>query len=304
VRADRALRLAPAEAWNTASCGPGSKGDRTYAWAWIATASPRHHLLVRRNRNDPTDKAYFWCYLPEGRPATLSTIIGIAGRRWPVEEDFQQGKEHFGLDHSQVRLYTALTRHLAMVQAMAALATHPVTAARCARPPPPCRQHRPAPTTDHRPTPASSHSPSPRSNACTTCSPAPCTTPPTTCAGPGGDAATKPAPAGTTNAYDSAAKPKQHDQVTKCGRRTGMVLFDEAELPAPPTQPGMARETTDHAIVVAVANGGSAAEGCRQSSIRAPPDPPAPDPFANCGVSSPPGRGEDRSRTTVRTLRP
>jgi SRSO17 transposase len=132
VRADRALKLAPAQAWNTASCGPGSKGDRTYAWAWIATASPRHHLLVRRNLNDPTDQAYFYCYLPEGRPATLSAIIRIAGRRWPVEEDFQQGKEHFGLDHSQVRLYTALTRHLAL--AMAALATHAVTAAARMRP--------------------------------------------------------------------------------------------------------------------------------------------------------------------------
>jgi hypothetical protein len=128
VRADQALKLTPAQAWNTASAGPGSKGDRTYAWVWIATGSPRHHLLVRRNLNDPTDQAYFHCYLPEGRPATLSTIIRIAGRRWPVEEDFQQGKEHFGLDHSQVRLYTALTRHLAL--AMAALATHAVTAAR------------------------------------------------------------------------------------------------------------------------------------------------------------------------------
>ena len=56
ARADQTLKLAPAEAWNTASCGPGSKGDRTYAWAWIATASPRHHLLVRRNLSDPTDQ--------------------------------------------------------------------------------------------------------------------------------------------------------------------------------------------------------------------------------------------------------
>jgi hypothetical protein len=27
--------------------------------------------------------------------------------RWPVEEDFRIGIDHFGLDHSQVRLYTA-----------------------------------------------------------------------------------------------------------------------------------------------------------------------------------------------------
>lgn len=54
-------------------------------------------------------------------------MVKIAGRRWPVEEDFQFGKDHFGLDHSQVRLYTALIRHLTL--AMAALATTAVTAA-------------------------------------------------------------------------------------------------------------------------------------------------------------------------------
>jgi len=37
--------------------------------------------------------------------------------RWPVEEDFQVGKDQFGLDHSQVRRYTALTRHLVLTMA-------------------------------------------------------------------------------------------------------------------------------------------------------------------------------------------
>jgi len=35
--------------WEVRSAGQGSKGERWYAWAWIATASPRHHLLVRRH---------------------------------------------------------------------------------------------------------------------------------------------------------------------------------------------------------------------------------------------------------------
>lgn len=127
VRADQALGFVPATAWNRASCGPGSKGDRTYDWAWIATASPRHHLLIRRSLTDPTDQAFFYCHVPEDRPTTLGTMVKIAGRRWPVEEDFQFGKDHFGLDHSQVRLYTALTRHLTL--AMASLAIAAVTAA-------------------------------------------------------------------------------------------------------------------------------------------------------------------------------
>jgi SRSO17 transposase len=131
VRADQALKLVPARAWNRASCGAGSKGDRTYGWAWSATASQRHHLLVRRNLGDPTDVAFFYAYTPADRPATLHSLVAIAGRRWPVEEDFQVGKDQFGLDHSQVRLYTALLRHLVLTMiALAACAWRPP---RCAR---------------------------------------------------------------------------------------------------------------------------------------------------------------------------
>ncbi|WP_239095510.1 hypothetical protein [Planotetraspora silvatica] len=58
----------------------------------------------------------------------MRTLITVAGRRWPVEEDFQTGKDAFGLDHSQVRTYPALLRHLVLT--MAALAVCAVTAAR------------------------------------------------------------------------------------------------------------------------------------------------------------------------------
>lgn len=127
VRADKALGFVPAKAWTTDTCGPGSKGDRLYTWAWVATTSPHHHLLVRRNLTDPTDQAYFYCYLPEPRTATLGVLITVAGMRWPVEEDFQNGKDQFGLDHSQVRLHLALIRHLAL--AITSLAIAATTAA-------------------------------------------------------------------------------------------------------------------------------------------------------------------------------
>jgi SRSO17 transposase len=35
--------------WEVRSAGNGSKGHRWYAWAWLATASPRHYLLIRRH---------------------------------------------------------------------------------------------------------------------------------------------------------------------------------------------------------------------------------------------------------------
>jgi SRSO17 transposase len=127
MRADHAARLAPAAAWQTASAGHGSKGERDYGWAWLATASARHHLLIRRSLADPADLAYFCCHVPAGRACSFTTLVRVAGRRWPVEEDFRLGKSDFGLADSQVRRYTAITRHLAL--AMAALAVCATTAA-------------------------------------------------------------------------------------------------------------------------------------------------------------------------------
>ena len=127
MRADHAAALVPARAWQTASAGHGSKGERDYGWAWLATASPRHHLLIRRRLADPADLAYFWCHVPAGRACSFTTLVRVAGRRWPVEEDFRLGKTGFGLADSQVRCHTALTRHLAL--ALGALAVCAATAA-------------------------------------------------------------------------------------------------------------------------------------------------------------------------------
>jgi SRSO17 transposase len=127
IRADHAAALVPARAWQTASAGHGSKGERDYGWAWLATASPRHHLLIRRRLTDLADLAYFLCHVPAGRACSFTTLVHVAGRRWPVEEDSRLGKTGFGLAGSQVRRYTALTRHLALT--MAAVAVCATTAA-------------------------------------------------------------------------------------------------------------------------------------------------------------------------------
>ena len=127
ARADHAAALVPAKGWQTASAGHGSKGERDYDWAWLATSSARRHLLIRRHLRDPADLAYFYCHVPAGRACSFTTLIRVAGRRWPVEEDFRLGKSDFALAGSQVRRYTALTRHL--VLAMTALAVCATTAA-------------------------------------------------------------------------------------------------------------------------------------------------------------------------------
>jgi SRSO17 transposase len=137
-------RLIPATAWETRSCGHGCKGHRDYAWAWAATASPRHWVLVRRSLTDPFDLAFYYCHAPEGRPVSLPVLIRVAGKRWPVEECLQQGKGQAGLDQHQVRTWHSFHRHT--VLSMCAQALLAVAAARPARPgrtsddPPPAGQ--------------------------------------------------------------------------------------------------------------------------------------------------------------------
>jgi SRSO17 transposase len=70
--------------WEVRPAGAGSKGERWYAWAWLATASPRHHLLIRRHLKTG-ELAFHYCYVPAGQVLTKARLIRAAGLRWPVE---------------------------------------------------------------------------------------------------------------------------------------------------------------------------------------------------------------------------
>ena len=124
--ADTASQLEGKKWPEVRSAGKGSKGGRWYAWSWLATASPWHCLLIRRHLKTG-ELAFHYCFVPEGQPLTLTRLIRAAGLRWPVEEEFRLGKDCFGLDQAQVRLYTAIARHTVLV--MAALAICALTAA-------------------------------------------------------------------------------------------------------------------------------------------------------------------------------
>ena len=133
--------------WEVRSAGSGSKGERWYAWAWIASASPRHHLLVRRHLRTG-ELAFHYCWVPDGQLLTKARLIRAAGLRWPAEEDFTFAKDCFALDQCQARLYTAIARHAVLV--MAALAICAITAALLknrtdTQAPPPVRPDQPPP---------------------------------------------------------------------------------------------------------------------------------------------------------------
>ena len=128
-------RMVPARCWETRSCGNGCKGHRDYGWAWAATCSPRHHVLIRRSLADPSELAFFYCHAPADRPASLPALIIVAGKRWPAEECHQQAKGQAGLDQHQVRLWHSFHRHT--VLSMCALALLALAAARPLPPGPP-----------------------------------------------------------------------------------------------------------------------------------------------------------------------
>ena len=100
IRAEQAVAHAVFE---RRSAGNGSKGPRFSDWAMTTTAVPGQYLLIRRLLSRPDSYTFYLCWAPPDRPATMTYFITIAGRRWPVEETFETGKDVFGWDQTQVR---------------------------------------------------------------------------------------------------------------------------------------------------------------------------------------------------------
>ena len=132
LRVDQLKDQVPARGWQLRSAGRGAKGLRMHAWAWVALDSSncpeewRRSLLIRRDRESEDEYAYFLCYHRRG--VGLGELVGVAGRRWGVEECFATAKSEAGLDQHQVRTWTAWYRHT--ILAMLATAFLAVTAAR------------------------------------------------------------------------------------------------------------------------------------------------------------------------------
>jgi hypothetical protein len=118
IRAGALAGMLPKSAWQRLSCGDGAKGSRRYDWALIAASRPEISLLIRRSVSRPSELAFYLCHTPH--PVPLSRLVKVAGARWAVEECFQAGKNEAGMDHYQVRLYTAWYRYVTL--AMLALA--------------------------------------------------------------------------------------------------------------------------------------------------------------------------------------
>jgi len=120
--ADMADALSPT-AWHVHAAGEGSKGPRLYDWArialsWTVDDGFERWVLIRRNRRDASDRAYYLVFAPAG--TELAELAGAAGLRWTIEECFQRAKEELGLDHCEARSWHGWHRHMTLC--MAALA--------------------------------------------------------------------------------------------------------------------------------------------------------------------------------------
>ena len=117
VRADRlALQIAES-AWVRCSAGDGAKGPRAYDWAVVEIRPLRepgkgHWLLARRSIANAEELAYYVCYGPAG--TALAELVRVAGRRWTIEECFEEAKGEVGLDQYEVRRWDGWYRHITL----------------------------------------------------------------------------------------------------------------------------------------------------------------------------------------------
>lgn len=98
-------------AWQRRACGVGSKGYRTYDWAFIDTDRAEYTYMIRRSITTG-EEAYYRCFNPNG--ASRGEIVNVAGARWPIEECFGAGKNEVGLDNYQVRNWDPWHRHITL----------------------------------------------------------------------------------------------------------------------------------------------------------------------------------------------
>ena len=104
----------PGAAEAQAALGGPLRGQRLQGRALVCLGLARHRVGAPSPAGPPPpqDRRAGLSLLlrADGQLLTKTRLIRAAGLRWPVEEFFEFSKDCFGLDQSQARLYTAITR--------------------------------------------------------------------------------------------------------------------------------------------------------------------------------------------------
>jgi len=78
---------------------------------------PAHTLIVARNVLEPSEVKYFLSNRLAGSPGvTLQWLLWVAFSRSPIERCFELGKSELGMDHFEVRSWSAIHRHFYITQ--------------------------------------------------------------------------------------------------------------------------------------------------------------------------------------------
>ncbi|MDQ3639006.1 MAG: IS701 family transposase, partial [Actinomycetota bacterium] len=102
--------------WDRISAGLGSKGERLYDWACLelqdelADTEARRWLLLRRGVEEPEERTFYLAYGPAG--TSVGELARTAGKRWKIEECFEEAKGETGLDEYEVRKWEGWYRHV------------------------------------------------------------------------------------------------------------------------------------------------------------------------------------------------
>ena len=108
----------PSQVWTRCSIKEGTKGPIVADVHAMRATSVRSKLpgsdvwvVFRRNVETGVIK-YFLSNAPADTP--LSTLIRIAGLRWPIETCFEEGKQHLGMGDYEVRTWTGWHHHMTL----------------------------------------------------------------------------------------------------------------------------------------------------------------------------------------------
>jgi SRSO17 transposase len=120
------LASLPAEGWTRLSAGDGTQGSRWYDWRWRPLAAPQapgwhRWWLVRRSLSTPIELTAYVGFAPPATP--LQEVVRVAGSRWTVESGVEEAKGEVGLDHDEVRSWTAWYRPITLAMWALALLT-------------------------------------------------------------------------------------------------------------------------------------------------------------------------------------
>jgi SRSO17 transposase len=106
--------------WQRLSVTEGSKGPRTYDWAYQRIIESRDGLpgaelwlIARRSLTDPTDIAYFLSNAP--LEMALERLAQVAAARATIEQCLETAKGETGLDEYEVRYWHSWHRHITLV---------------------------------------------------------------------------------------------------------------------------------------------------------------------------------------------